>query len=100
MVKKVKATESPDLNQVFTPSLLGEAIKAKRTQSKITQQDAALLSGVSKQTYIKIEQGSSDIKLTSLMKVVSALGIKISIQPWQDLDASVSSQEKGNDVWV
>ncbi|MCZ4310744.1 helix-turn-helix transcriptional regulator [Vibrio atlanticus] len=100
MVKKVKATESPDLSQVFTPSLLGEAIKAKRTQSKITQQDAALLSGVSKQTYIKIEQGNSDIKLTSLMKVVSALGIKISIQPWQDLDASVSSQEKGNDVWV
>ena len=52
MVKKVKVIASPDLNQAFTPLLLGEVIKAKRTQSKITQQDTALLSGVSKQTYI------------------------------------------------
>ncbi|MBL4831289.1 MAG: helix-turn-helix transcriptional regulator [Aliivibrio sp.] len=100
MAKKVKATKSPDLSRAFTPSLLGEVIKAKRTQSKITQQDAALLSGVSKQTYIKIEQGSPDIKVTSLMKVVLALGIKISIQPWQNSDASAPSQEKDNDVWV
>ncbi|GAK86879.1 hypothetical protein JCM19238_4488 [Vibrio ponticus] len=98
MAKKVKAIASPDLSQAFTPTLLGEVVRAKRTQSKVTQQDAALLSGVSKQTYIKIEQGSSDIKLASLMKVISALGIKISILPWQD--SGTSSQESDNDVWV
>ncbi|MCA3902629.1 MULTISPECIES: helix-turn-helix domain-containing protein [Vibrionaceae] len=98
MAKKVKAIPSPDLSQAFTPTLLGEVVRAKRTQSKVTQQDAALLCGVSKQTYIKIEQGSSDIKLTSLMKVISALGIKISILPWQD--SGTSSQESDNDVWV
>lgn len=91
MVKKVKAITSPNLNQKFTPKLLGEVVRAKRTQSKVTQQDAALLSGVSKQTYIKIEQGNSDVKLSSLMKVISALGIKISIMPWQESD---------DDVWV
>lgn len=106
MAKKVKAMASPELNRPFTPSLQGEVIKAKRTQSQITQQDAASLSNVSKQTYIKIEQGSADIKVASLMKVVSALGIKISILPWQGSDTSAPSQEDEdededeNDVWV
>ncbi|MEZ8254949.1 helix-turn-helix domain-containing protein [Aliivibrio kagoshimensis] len=100
MAKKVKATKSPDLSRAFTPSLLGEVIKAKRTQSNITQSDAALLSGISKQTYIKIEHGSPDIQVASLMKVISALGIKITIQPWQDNNIIEPSQGKDDDIWV
>ncbi|MCH2087993.1 MAG: helix-turn-helix domain-containing protein [Pseudoalteromonas sp.] len=100
MAKKVKASKSPDLSRTFTPSLLGDVIKAKRTQSNITQTDAALLSGISKQTYINIEQGSADVKVASLMKVVSALGVKISIEPWQSDSAANSPLEDENDVWV
>ncbi len=100
MAKKVKASKSPDLSRAFTPSLLGDVIKAKRTQSNITQTDAALLSGISKQTYINIEQGSADVKVASLMKVVSALGVKISIEPWQSDSTANSPLEDENDVWV
>ena len=41
MVKQVKKLETPDLKQVLTPKLLGQAIKATRTQSNLRQEDAA-----------------------------------------------------------
>ncbi|MEZ8341186.1 helix-turn-helix domain-containing protein [Vibrio cyclitrophicus] len=79
MAKKIEITPPPDLRWPLTLSLLGEAIKAKRTQNRLTQSEAAFLAGLSKQTYRKIEQGRSDMQMASLMKVISILGIDISI---------------------
>jgi len=86
MVKQVKKLETPDLKQTLTPELLGQAIKARRTQSNLRQEDAAALCGVAKQTFMQIEQGNSSNKLESVLQICSALGIRLCIMPWQDND--------------
>ncbi|SQH77649.1 conserved protein of unknown function,might belong to Transcriptional regulator [Shewanella benthica] len=98
MAKSVKALASPDLTRPFSVALLGAAIKAKRTQSGITQADAAALCGLAKQTYIKIEQGRDDIRLCSVMDVMQGLGIQLSIKPWEQQVTSADSE--ANDGWV
>lgn len=50
MVKQVKRLNTPDLQQAVTPLLLGQAIKARRTQSHLRLEDAAALCGVAKQS--------------------------------------------------
>lgn len=84
MTKQIKKIKTPDLKQVLTPSLLGEAIKARRTQSKLRIEDAAALCGVAKQTYMKIEHGQPTAQLSSVLQICSALGIKLFIAPWSD----------------
>lgn len=84
MAKLIKKLKTPDLNQVLTPKLLGQAIKARRTQSNIRQEDAAALCGVAKQTFMQIEQGAATCKLDTVLQICAALGIKLSILPWQE----------------
>ena len=98
MAKSVKAIASPDLSKTFSVELLGAVIKAKRTQSGITQTDAAALCGMAKQTYIKIEQGRDDIRLSAVMNVIQGLGVQLSIQPWEPQQSS--SESEANDGWV
>ncbi|PSU42130.1 transcriptional regulator [Photobacterium frigidiphilum] len=101
MAKLVKALETPDLDQPFSTELLGLAIKAKRTQSRITQSDAAELCGIAKQTYIKIEQGKGDIRMSSIMDVIQGLGIKLTITPWLNVSNNMdNSRSDDNDNWV
>lgn len=88
MAKNIEITPPPDLRGPLTLSLLGEAIKAKRAQNRLTQSEAAFIAGLSKPTYRKIEQGSSDVQVTSLMKVISALGIQILIRPWPNRETT------------
>lgn len=70
------------LDQTLTASLLGQAIKARRTQSSLRLEDAAALCGVAKQTFMKIEHGHPTSQLQSILQICSALGIKIHIAPW------------------
>ncbi|GEA52316.1 transcriptional regulator [Vibrio inusitatus NBRC 102082] len=111
MARKVKASSTPDLNRPFSLPLLGQAVKARRTQAGITLADAASLSGVAKQTFINIEKGSSDVKVSSLMQVIVAMGVKLCIEPWsgmRDDDSLSGSVIKGSrkrlggegDEWV
>jgi len=83
MAKNIKKMDTPDLSQILTPELLGQAIKARRTQSNLSIEDAAALCGVAKQTFMKIEHGQQTSQLGSILKICSALGVKLSIQPWQ-----------------
>lgn len=98
MAKSVKAVVSPDLSRPFSVALLGAAIKAKRTQSGITQTDAAALCGIAKQTYIKVEQGRDDIRLSTVMDVMQGLGVQLAIQPWEQQIYSANGED--NDGWV
>lgn len=84
MTKQVKKLATPDLKQKLTPQLLGQAIKARRTQSNLRQEDAAALCGVAKQTYMQVEHGYPKSQLDTVLKICSALGIILSIQPWQE----------------
>lgn len=83
---------NPNLNQELTPALLGQAIKARRTQNKLRIEDVATLCGIAKQTYMKIEHGQSTAQFGYVLQICSALGIKLFIAPWQDND-------EANDDW-
>lgn len=84
MAKQIKNLATPDLTKMLTPELLGQAIKARRTQSNLRQEDAAALCGVAKQTFMQIEHGHPSAKLGSILQICSALGIKLCIMPWQE----------------
>ena len=86
MAKQIKKLETPDLKQILTAQLLGQAIKARRTQSNLRQEDAAALCGVAKQTFMQIERGHASSQLNTVLQICSALGIKLFIMPWQDND--------------
>jgi transcriptional regulator with XRE-family HTH domain len=83
MSKNLKKQETPNLNQVLTPELLGQAIHARRTQSNLSIEDAASFCGVAKQTFMNIEHGQHTSQLDTILKICSTLGIKLFIQPWQ-----------------
>ena len=92
MAKKIKELDTPNLKQMVTPTLLGEAIKARRTQSKLRIEDAAALCGVAKQTYLKIEHGHQTVQFGYVLQICSALGIKLFIAPW-------STENEASDDW-
>jgi len=85
--KQIKSLPTPDLTQVLSLELIGEAIKARRTQQKLDRKTAAMLCDVSTVTLGKIENASSGIRMESILKVVMALGIKMSITPWETTNA-------------
>lgn len=82
MARQVKALPTPPLSNPLTAELLGQAIKARRTQSGLRLEDAAALCGVAKQTLMKIEHGSPTARLDSILQVCAGLGVKLAIQPW------------------
>lgn len=81
--KQVKALPTPDLNQPLSLTLIGEAIKARRTQQKLDLKTAAMLCNVSIVTLSKIENGSQGVRMDSVLKVMSSLGIPMKIEPWE-----------------
>jgi len=85
--KQIKSLPSPDLSQVLSLKLIGEAIKARRTQQKLDRKTAAMLCDVSTVTLGKIENASSGIRMESVLKVTMALGIKMYIAPWETSNA-------------
>jgi transcriptional regulator with XRE-family HTH domain len=81
--KQVKSLATPNLSQTLSPELIGNAIKARRTQQKLDIKTAAMLCNVSVVTLSKIENASKGVRMESVLKVISALGIKIHIEPWE-----------------
>jgi transcriptional regulator with XRE-family HTH domain len=86
MAKKIARFQTPNLAQPLSAKLLGQAIKARRTQSQLRLEDAAMLCGVAKHTLMKIEHGNESSQLASILKICSALGISLSIKPWAKSD--------------
>ena len=82
MANLIKKQAIPDLEQALTPLLLGQAVRAKRTQIGLRLEDAAALCGVAKQTLTNIEHGKASSKLSSILQVCEGLGIKLCIEPW------------------
>ncbi len=91
-MKKITKLKNPPLEQELSAPLLGQAIKARRTQSGLRLEDAAALCGVAKQTFMKIEHGHPTSQLQSILQICSGLGIKIYIAPWL-------TDEEATDDW-
>ena len=82
--KQVKSLPTPDLNQSLSLELVGKAIKARRTQQGLDTKTAAMLCDVSVVTLSKVENAAKGIRMDSILKVMTALGIKMSIKPWEN----------------
>ena len=85
--KQIKSLPTPDLTQLLSLELIGEAIKARRTQQKLDRKTAAMLCDVSTVTLGKIENASAGVRMESVLKVMMALGIKMYIEPWETSNA-------------
>lgn len=55
-------------------SFIEEAVK-RRKEQKLTQEQLAILAGLSKPTLNSFEQGKTTIKLESALKILKALGL-------------------------
>lgn len=82
MAKRIKALVTPDLSQNVSVTLLGQAVRARRTQSHLRLEDAAALCGVAKQTLQDIEHGQGTSQVGTILQICSGLGIKLRILPW------------------
>lgn len=58
-------------------SSLGETIRVARKEQGLSQDALAMLSGVSKVTVNKLENGGSNVTFDSLSKVFNALGLSL-----------------------
>ncbi len=56
------------------PDFINEAIKRRKSQ-KLTQEQLAILAGVSKPTLNNFEQGKTTITLENAIKILRALGL-------------------------
>jgi len=80
--KKVKAIEEPSFDEVLSTKSIGQFIKARRTQQGLNTKDAAMLCGVSANTLNNIENGIDGMRVSSVLNIMTALGIKLQIAPW------------------
>lgn len=84
MAKQIKLVPTPDLAQSLTSELLGQAIRARRSQTKLRLEDAAALCNVAKQTFQDIEHGLGKNKFETILQICHGLGIQLRIMPWSE----------------
>jgi len=93
MAKRIVVPEKPDIKASVTQDLIGQSIRYVRTSSKLTIEDAAALSRVSKQSFSDAEHGKSGCRLGTILKITKALGIKFHIEH------SLFSENAEDDEW-
>ncbi len=80
--KQVKPTQPPSFQEPISLKNIGKYIKARRTQQGLNTNDWAMLCGVSAYTLNKIENGFEGVKLMTLLQIMEALGMKLTMQEW------------------
>lgn len=65
------------LQQIQTPTDLGNAIRQVRKSQAITQSDLALIVGKSHVLLRDIERGKGSVSLASVLQVMQELGIRV-----------------------
>lgn len=56
---------------------IGSSIKKLRSEMKITQEELANFTGLSRIGVVKLEKEENDLKLSSLIKIANLLGFEI-----------------------
>lgn len=80
-MRRVTAKPFPAEHLVASPNDLGSYIRAARTQSGLTLEDAALSCGVSKNTLLNIERSPSSVSFGLLLQAATALGVSLFAVP-------------------
>ncbi len=63
--------------ELKSPESIGPLIKTYRKEQKVTQEDLANFSGLSRIGIVKLEKGEGYIKLSTLIKVANLLGFEV-----------------------
>jgi len=66
-----------DFENELRLDLLGQAIKQARLERNLTQEKLGELVGVKKAQISKVENSTTDARLTTILKVFEALGAKV-----------------------
>jgi transcriptional regulator with XRE-family HTH domain len=77
MAKKVTVSDMPDSVFIDSAGILGQLIKAKRTELGIKLADCAALCGIGINTLSRIENGNANCTLAAVFSVLNGLGIKL-----------------------
>lgn len=79
MAKRIIPFPLPPPQELRGAEILGQFIRARRTQSGLTLHDAASFCGMATGTLEKLERASGDVRLSSVLTVCAMLGIVITI---------------------
>ncbi len=91
MPKKVKSIKTPKQDGYLTKELLGEFIRARRTQEGLKMVDVAMLCNISIATLSNIEKAGKNVRIDLALSVAKMLGIKLVVEPWsEDSDEKLS----------
>lgn len=64
-----------------SPQQIGAIVRRIREGRKMTQAELAAYLGVRQATLSRVEAGSTDLKLSTLLKILAALDLELSIAP-------------------
>jgi HTH-type transcriptional regulator/antitoxin HipB len=65
---------------VQSPLALGRALRDARRRRRLTQQQLADLAGVTQPTVSNVERGVSRVSLTTLLRILAALRLELTVQ--------------------
>jgi len=80
--KKVKPTQPPSFQEPISLENIGKFIKARRTQQGLSTLDCAMLCNISAHTLNKIENGFEGVRLNTLLQIMEALGMEMTMKDW------------------
>jgi len=84
--KKVKPTPPPSFQDPISLENIGKFIKARRTEQGLSTNDCAMLCGISAYTLNKIENGFEGVRLNTLLQIMEALGMEMSMKDWNSYE--------------
>ncbi|MGQ8366432.1 helix-turn-helix domain-containing protein [Glaciecola sp. 1036] len=93
MAKKVIASELPDSVSIDNAQILGQLIKAKRTQLGMKLADCAALCGIGINTLSRLENGNANCTLSAMFSVLHGLGIKLTSKELTPKQPDSSNEE-------
>jgi len=92
MAKKVTASNMPRVACINSPEVLGQLIKAKRTELGMKLIDCSALCGIGINTLSRIENGNGNCTLTAVFAVLNGLGIKLTSELLEASTLAASSE--------
>lgn len=94
MANKVKNSKMPKTAFINNAQVLGQLIKAKRTELGIKLADCAALCGIGINTLSRIENGNPNCTLSAVFSVLSGLGIKLTSKELASAEAISTPDEE------
>lgn len=83
MSKTIKPLPTPVQAGSLNAEILGQFIRARRTQSGMGIHEAAAFCGVAVDTLAKIETARGDVRLSSVLTVCHMFGINLVVESWR-----------------